>query len=248
MAEQQHISDMFVDRHKTFLARVQPQAHQEFDVSLQSISGRLGPSYRRRTFHEAQELARRHVMPWLKPEQETAENEYRRVALRFVDMANEFLKKLANAGIPELARMPHALDPERGFRVRSEFTFYEYRDVANPASPVRWLADLVLGLVGARWIIRNEALSFLSKLLETNSTRVQSDILNRIQESRGKLEAEIRRLLHEVSRIAAQALVRARKVKENGEPAVQAELNRLDGLEQEVTVLRESTQPIAARV
>ena len=72
-------------------------------------------------------------------------------------MANEFLKKLANAGIPELARMPHALDPERGFRVRSEFTFYEYRDVANPASPVRWLADLVLGLVGARWMIRNEA-------------------------------------------------------------------------------------------
>ncbi len=248
MAEQQHISDMFVDRHKTFLARVLPQAHQEFDVSLQSISGWLGPSYRRRTFHEAQELARHHVMPWLKPEQEKAENEYRRVALRFVDMANEFLKKLANAGIPELARMPHALDPERGFRVRSEFTFYEYRDVANPASTVRWLADEVLGLVGARWIIRNEARSFLTKLLETNSTRVQSDVLNRIQESRGKLEAEIRRLLHEVSRIAEQALVRARKLKEDGEPAVQAELNRLDGLEQEVAALRESARLIAARV
>jgi hypothetical protein len=248
MAEQQHISDMFVDRHKTFLARVLPEAHKEFNVSLHSISGWLGPSYRRRTFHEAQELARRHVMPWLKPEQEKAENEYRRVALRFVDMANEFLKKLANAGIPELARMPHALDPERGFRVRSEFTFYEYRDVASPASPVRWLADLVLGLVGARWIIRNEARTFLTKLLETNSTRVQSDVLNRIQESRGKLEAEIRRLLHEVSRIAEQALVRARKLKEDGEPAVQAELNRLDGLEQEVTALRESARLIAARV
>ena len=132
-------------------------------------------------------------MPWLKPEQEKAENEYRRVALRFVDMANEFLKKLANAGIPELARMPHALDPERGFRVRSEFTFYEYSDIANPASPVRWLADLVLGLAGARWIITNEARRFLAKLLETNSTRVQSDVLNRVQESRGKLEAEIRK-------------------------------------------------------
>jgi len=240
-AEQQHISDMFVDRHKTFLARV-PQAQKEFDVSLQPISGWLGPSYRRRTFHEAQELARRHVVPWLKPEQEEAEKEYRRVALRFVEMANEFLKKLANAGIPELARMPHALDPERGFRVRSEFTFYEYRDVAQPASPLRWLADLVLGLVGARWIIRNEAQRFLTRLLETNSTRVQSDVLNRVQESRGKLEAEIRKLLHEVSRIAEQALVRARKVREDGEPAVQAELNRLDGLEQEVTALREPTR------
>ena len=106
---------------------------------------------------------------------------------------------------------------------------------------MRWLADLVLGLVGARRIIRNEAREFLTRLLETNSTRVQSDVLNRIQESRGKLEAEIRRLLHEVSRIAEQALVRARKVKEDGKSAVQAELNCLEGLEQEVTALREST-------
>jgi len=155
-------------------------------------------------------------------------------------MANEFLKELANAGIPELGRMPHALDPECGFRVRSEFTFYEYRDVAQPASPVRWLADLVLGLVGARWIISNEAREFLTRLLETNSTRVQSDVLNRVQESRGKLEAEIRKLLHEVSRIAEQALVRARKVREEGEPAVQAELRRLDDLEHEVAAIRES--------
>lgn len=248
MAEQQHISDMFVDDHKVFLARVMPQAHEEFEIVLQSTSGWLGPKYRRRTFREAQEVARRHVMPWLKPEQEKAEKEYRRVASRFVEMANDFLSKLASAGIPELARMPHALDPERGFRVRSEFSFYEFRDVVQPASPVRLLADLVLGLVGARWIIKNEARSFLTRLLETNSTRVQSDVLNRVQESRGKLEAEIRRLLHEVSRIAEQALVRARKLKEDGEPAVQAELNRLDGLEEEVTALREAAQLNAPRV
>jgi predicted GTPase len=248
MGEQQHISDMFVDRHKTFLARVMPQAHKEFNVSLQTISGWLGPSYRRRTFHEAQEVARRHVAPWLKPEQEEAENEYRRVELRFVEMANEFLTKLASAGIPELARMPRALDPERGFRVRSEFTFYEYRDVAEPASPVRWLTDLLLGLVGARWIIRNEARRFLTRLLETNSTRVQSDVLNRVQESRAKLETEIRKLLHEVSRIAEQALFRARKVKEDGESAVAAELNRLAGLEHEVNVLRDSIQPSSVQV
>jgi hypothetical protein len=39
MAEQQHISCMFVERHKTFLARLLPQAHKQFGVSLQSISG-----------------------------------------------------------------------------------------------------------------------------------------------------------------------------------------------------------------
>jgi predicted GTPase len=237
MAEQQHLSDLFVDRHKAFLARIMPQASKEFDAALQSISRGLGPSYRRRIFREAQEVARRHIVPWLKPEQEEAEKEYRRVALRFVEMANEFLKKLASAGIPELARMPHALDPESGFRVRSEFTFLDFIEVAQPASPLRWLADLTLGMVGARKIIKNDSRRFLTRLLEFNSTRVQSDILNRVQESRGKLEVEIRKLLHEVSRIAEQALARAKKVREEGASAVEAELRRLDSLEQEVRAL-----------
>jgi predicted GTPase len=237
MAEQQHLSDMFVDRHKAFLARVVPHAGKEFEVALQSISVRLGPSYRRQAFHEAQGVARRHIVPWLKPEQEEAEKEYRRIASRFVDLANDFLKKLAAAGIPELARMPHALNPESGFRVRSEFTFIEFVEVAQPASPLRWLADLILRLVGLRRIITNDAREFLRRLLETNSTRVQSDILNRVQESRGKLEAEIRKLLHEISRIAEQALARARKVREEGAPAVQATLQRLARMEEEVRIL-----------
>ncbi len=237
MAGQQHLSDRFVDRHKAFLARVMPLANQEFEIVLQSTSRGLGPSYRRRIFREAQAVARRHIAPWLKPEQEEAEKEYRQVALRFVEMANDFLQKLAQAGIPELARMPHALDPESGFRVRSEFTFLDFLEVAQPASPLRWLADLILALVGARTIIRNDARKFLARLLEFNSTRVQSDILNRVQESRARLETEIRKLLHEVSRIAEQALARARKVREEGAPAVQAELRRLDSLEKEVRTL-----------
>jgi GTP-binding protein EngB required for normal cell division len=238
MAEQQRLSDMFVDRHKAFLARVIPQAGKEFETALQAIPNNLpGPSYRRRLFHEAQGVAQRHIVPWFKPEQEKAEKEYRRVALRFVEMANEFLNKLATAGIPELARMPHALDPEIGFRVRSKFVFMEFIEVAQPASPLRWLADCVLALVGVRKIITNDAREFLRRLLETNSARVQSDILNRVQESRGKLEAEVRKLLHQVAHIAEQALARAKKVREEGAPEVQSALQRLGGFEQEVRTL-----------
>ena len=243
MAEQQRLSDLFVDRHKAFFASVGPQANQEFENALRSIPCRLGPSYRRRLMCEAQEIDRKHVVPWLRPEQEEGERQYRGVALRFVEMGNAFLKKLADAGIPELARMPHALDPETGFRVRSKFTFMEFIEVAQPASPLRWLADVILGLVGAKVVIKNDARRFLERLLETNSTRVQSDILDRVQESRGRLEVEIRKLLHEVSRIAEEALVRARRVKEEGEPAVQAELQRLDGLEEEISVLVETPGP-----
>jgi GTPase Era involved in 16S rRNA processing len=237
VAEQRHLSDMFGDRHKSFVAHALPQASKAFELALQSTSRGLGPSYRRRVFDEAQEIARHHIVPWLKPEQEEAEKEYRRVASQFVEMANDFLKKLADSGIPELARLPNALDPEGGFRVRSKFMFMDFIALAQPASPLRWLADLILGLVGARKVIGSDAREFLAKLLETNAIRVQSDILNRIQESRGQLEAEIRNLLHEVSGIAERALARARKVREEGASAVQLAFERIESLELEVRSL-----------
>lgn len=221
MAEQQRISDLFVDRHREFLNSVTPKAHREFAEGLTATAKGYGPHCRRRVMRLAQEIARKHVAPWLKPEQEEGERQYRSVAGRFVEMGNSLLKKLADAGLTELARIPHALDPEAGFRLRSQFTFQEFIEVAQPASPLRWLADAVLPLVGARTVITNDARQFLDRLLEVNSTRVQNDVLNRIQESRGRLEGEIRKLLHEISRIAEQALARARMTKEEGAPAVQ---------------------------
>jgi hypothetical protein len=176
-------------------------------------------------------------MPWLKPEQEEGERQYRAVALRFVEMGNSFLKKLAGAGLSELTRMPHALDPEKGFRIRSRFIFEDFIGTAQPPSPLRWLADVLLPLVGARKVITKESREFLQHLLEINSARVQNDVLNRIQESRDRLQVEIRKLLHEISRIAEQALNRARKVKEEGSPAVQSAIERLDRIEREVSVL-----------
>jgi hypothetical protein len=185
----------------------------------------------------AQVISRSKVMPWLKPEQEEGERQYRAVALRFVEMGNSFLKRLAAAGLSELARMPHALDPEKDLRVRSRFTFEDFIGTAQPPSPLRWLADVFLPLVGARKVITNEARRFLQHLLDVNSSRVQNDVLHRIEEGRDRLEVEIRKLLHEVSRIAEQALDRARKVKEEGAPAVQAAIERLDRFERDVSAL-----------
>jgi hypothetical protein len=187
--------------------------------------------------HLAQEIARRKVVPWLKPEQEEGERQYRTAALRFVEMGNNFLQKLADAGLNELTRMPHALDPEKGFRVRSSFVFEDFIGTAQPPSPLRWFADIFLPLVGARKVITNEAREFLQHLLEINTARAQNDVLNRIQDSRGRLEAEIRKLLYEISRIAEQALDRARKIKEEGAPAVQLAIERLNRLEREVSAL-----------
>jgi len=237
MAEQHRISDLFGDRHKKFFSSAWNDSELEFNRDLTSVPLGFGPHYRRRVMHLAQKISCCKVMPWLKPEQEEGERQYRAVATRFVEVGNNFLKKLAGAGLSELTRMPHALDPERGLRVRSRFVFEDFIGTAQPPSPLRWLADVFLPIVGARKVITNEAREFLRHLLEINSARVQNDVLNRIQESRDRLEVEIRKLLHEVSRIAEQSLDRARKVKEEGAPAVQSAIERLDRLERGVLAL-----------
>ena len=237
MAEQQRISDHFVERHQRFFQFAWTEAESEFCAGLQSVPLGFGPHYRRRVMRLAQQIARGKVIPWLKPEQEEGERQYRAVALRFVEMGNSFLKKLAAAGLSELTRMPHALDPEKGLRVRSRFTFEDFIGTAQPPSPLRWLADIFLPLVGARNLITNDAWEFLRHLLEVNSARVQNDVLNRILESRGRLEVEIRKLLHEVNRIAERALDRARKVKEEGTPAVESAMEKINRLERDVSAL-----------
>jgi GTP-binding protein EngB required for normal cell division len=237
MAELHRISDLFGERHKRFFRSAWTESEAEFGEELPSVPLGFGPHYRRRVMHLAQEISRRRVMPWLKPEQEEGERQYRAVALRFVEMGNNFLKKLADAGLSELTRMPHALDPEKGFRVRSRFIFENFIGIAEAPSPLRWLADIFLPFVGGRKLITNDAREFLRHLLEVNSARVQNDVLNRIQDSRGRLEVEIRKLLHEISRIAEQALERARKVKEEGTPAVQSAIERLNQLERDLSAL-----------
>ena len=238
MAEEHHLSDMFLEQRKQFLAQALPKVRAEFAEELRKLPRRYGPKFRRDAMRLAQVVSQRHVQPWLQAEQAAAEAEYRKVAARFVGIGNEFLKRLSASGVSELARMPNALDSEKGFRVSSRFTFEELLRVSMPASPLRYLADVFLGAVRAFSVIEREAREFLDHLVEMNSTRVQSDVVNRVQESRGQLEVEIRKLLHEVSHIAERALDRARVAKSEGAAAVEAVLNRLAAIERAIQGLR----------
>ncbi len=238
MAEEHHLSDMFMEQRKRFLAQALPSVNAEFEEELRTLRRRYGPKFRRDAMRAAQMVSGRHVRPWLQVEQAAAEAEYRKVASRFVGIGNDFLMKLSASGVPELARMPNALDSERGFRVPSRFTFEQLLRVSLPASPLRYLADVFLGAVRAFAVIEREAREFLDHLVEMNSTRVQSDVVNRVQESRGQLEVEIRKLLHEVSRIAERALERARVLRSEGAPAVEAAMIRLGAIERAIQGLQ----------
>ncbi len=237
MAEQQRLHDMFLDRRKRFLDNTRPAAHAELQEWLRSASRHGGPSFRRVLFQQAQEIARAAVLPWLKTEQEHAERIYREATGRFVELANQFLQRLADTGVPELARMPHALDADRGLRGRSRFQFYDFITVAQPASPLRLAADAILGVLGIYGPIEREGDEFLGRLLEANSSRVQSDLDDRVLESRRGLETDIRVLLREVSAAASRALEHAKTARAAGSAAVEAALARLAQLEREVQEL-----------
>jgi hypothetical protein len=237
MAEEHRLSDMFLQQRKRFLAAALPIVRSEFANELKRLPRRYGPKFRQQAMRAAQVVSERHVRPWLQTEQAAAEAEYRKVASRFVGIGNDFLTKLAASGVPGLARMPNALDSERGFRVPSRFTFEQLLRVSMPASPLRYLADVFLGAVQAFAVLEREAREFLDHLLEMNCTRVQSDVVNRAQESRSQLEVEIRKLLHEVSRIVEQALDRARTARAEGAAAVEAALARLDAAERGIRSL-----------
>jgi GTP-binding protein EngB required for normal cell division len=239
-AEQQRLHDLFLTRRKDFLRKVGPLAQASLQEWLRKTSRSFGPSFRRQLMHEAQQVARGHVLPWLSGEQEHAERAYREAMLRFVDLANEFLRRLSETGVPELARMPHAIDAERGFRARSRFYFEDFINLAQPASPLRFLADVFLGMVGSSGPIQRAGEQFLEWLLEANSSRVQGDVDERVADSRSGLEADIRILLREISAAAERALSNAKMARAEGSMAVQAALERLANLEREITEMRQA--------
>jgi Dynamin family len=235
--EQQRLSRVFGDHRDVFLKSVRKVAHRELDSVLASLPRTSGPQYRRSVMQTAQDVARRHTLPWLETEEKNAETAYCQITRRFTDLANAFLARARHLSSADLAYLPKELEAEEDFRSRSEFKFYEHRQLAIPVSPLRYLADLTLGAVRAHSVIDADAREFLDLLLETNSERVRNDLEDRVTKSRHSLEAEIRIVLRELSAVTERALARARSAHAAGTAAVESSLKRLAEIEAELVRL-----------
>jgi GTP-binding protein EngB required for normal cell division len=234
-AEQQRLSATFAERRARFLKEAQPRALQQLQDRLPSLSRiHSGPAHRRALNHLAQEIVYSELAPWLQGEAEFAETAFRQTTARFVELGNSFLNRLAATGMPDLESLPEELEQTRGLRVQSRFQFHVIERVAAPASPLLFVSDLVRAGLGWREGIVRDAMEFVGQLLEVNSSRVQSDVDERLRGSRRKLGAEITALLTEGSTIAARALAHARAAQAAGAPAVVKARARIDSAEREV--------------
>ncbi|MGD0931457.1 MAG: dynamin family protein [Candidatus Korobacteraceae bacterium] len=239
-AEQMRLSMTLLGRRKEFLKQVLPMAQGEFKDEIGAAAGRFGPNGRRELMAIAQAVARCHVMPWLDTEETQAEELYRAVTQRFIKLVNDLLERLSEEQAADFAHLPKALDTEPGFLTRSRFFFHDLITIAQPASLMLYATDCVTGALHIRRWVQHDAASFLEKLLETNASRVQGDVEQRVVESRLHLESEVRRLLREVSASAEQALSKARELMAAGSNAVQKELASLHKLRAELDTLAAS--------
>ncbi|MFZ0287425.1 MAG: dynamin family protein [Terriglobales bacterium] len=234
--EQQRMSKVFGEHRDSFLKSVREPAQRELGEQVRHLPRTNGPRYRRSVMEAAQGVGRKHTMPWLETERENAEQAYGRMAKRFADLANDFLARIHDSR-SQLSSLPGELDIDRVFCAPSEFRFYEFIHLALPASPVRYMVDLLLGAVRAHHAIDGGAGKFLDLLLEANSERVRNDLEQRVSESRRHLEAEVRAILRELCAAAERALARARVAHAQGAASVELSLRKLCEIEAELACL-----------
>ncbi len=224
--EVERLARTFAGHRDAFLARAAGEAREELRREIDALASDSGGALRDRAPSAAAALARRRLDAWLADAVPAAEALYRAAAERFLSLGDEFLRRFLASGEVGPEALPPGLGHEAGFRAKSGLFYTELLAVAEP-SPVAWLADRVRTRAARRRAVARDAAAYLERLLSSNSARVQNDLIDRVRESRSRLEAEIRARLSEAVRSAASALDLARARRAEGDASVAAELQRL---------------------
>jgi hypothetical protein len=230
MAEVDRLTRKFEGDRQTFLSSALESAERELfnQVDAAASENSLRP-LRALVRDAAAAIARRHLDAWLATEQPAAEALYRGAAERFLALGNEFLRRFLEHAELGPETFPAELGPEAGFRTKSRLFYTELLAVAQP-SPFSWILDRFRTPGALHRAASRDAAAYLERLLSSNSARIQNDLIERVRESRRRLEAEIRSRLSEAVQSAVSALQRAKARRAEGEASVAAELLRLDDL------------------
>jgi hypothetical protein len=229
IAEQARLNRVFAQRKEEFLNRAKPAAQREFAQLLRAAAPRRGLALRSKAIDLALDISQRWLDRWLAEAQPAAEALYIEATQRFVELANNFLGKLASTGDPALSSLPLSVSPETGFRVRSRL-YYTSMLVLTSQTPAGFFLDLLRTRERELAALDRRVGKFLGTLIYTNASRIVNDFDDRVLESRRQFESQIRTTLTEVTTLAEDALARAKARREQGSQAVQTEVERIDEL------------------
>jgi hypothetical protein len=214
-------------RSRAFLHDANSDAHRQLDARLHAHDGAFGPALRRVAMAEAQQVAAHFAGKWLSLAQREAAEHYEQAMRRYAAAAADQWRSLRESDVEELRGLPDAEEIAASFVSQSQFRFNEQITVAQPSSPLRYAADLLLHAAGLRRVILGDAHRFLDWLLELNAGRVESDLRERVREGRRLLEDALRSALQATVKQAEAALERVRTIRDRGSAAVASELARL---------------------
>jgi predicted GTPase len=175
----------------------------------------------------AQIVARGSVDEWRREVAPVAEQLYAKAVGRFVEIANDFLRRVADPRDPALAALPESFDPVLGFRTKPRFYFTDLLAVASPSLGARLGGITRAGRLAAA---KKDSKEYIERLLSTNSARVVNDFSEQVLESRRMVQAELREHLRAVVRSAENAVARTAARRAEGEAAVEREVERYRGL------------------
>jgi len=234
--EQERVSSKCADQREVFLSEALPAALKEFRDSIRQTELH-GSALRQKAIALAQETSRKWLDRWLIEERPAAEKMYRQSAERFVQMANDFLERLAASGDAALADLPLRITAEMGFTKESRLYYGDL--FAFPHTTILgWLQGLLLMRQQQLAAIESQVARYLNTLLTINSTRILNDLDERIRDSARRLEAQIRSQLKEIREGARHTLERAVHKQTEGIEAVQKELERMESLRQQLLILQ----------
>jgi hypothetical protein len=233
VGEHERFARALTERLQRYLDGVIPQACATLARGLASCTRERGAALHEEAVRQAQRIARGAFERWRAEEVPPAEALYRDTSRHFLEAGNAFLERL---GQGDTAGAPQVLGDETGFRVAADIRYTELLPLATPPPLARAVAVLLTRRQRAR-LVRRRAEEYLARIMLTNAHRVTHGLIEQARESRGRLEADLRRQLHEVVRCAERALEEAEARRAGGAGAVAAELRRLESLEREVAAL-----------
>jgi GTP-binding protein EngB required for normal cell division len=232
-AEMRRLSGVFETRRNAFIAEALQKGISDLAAAIRERPERFGPALRAAAFGEVQRIARAMVLPWLRSSEHEAAVEYRTSTERFSGIVNDLLTRLRGSdswiGIP----LPEEVGENGVLQGRNRFLFDTFTHVESPAGLVpmlEWIADALLPRAMNITRIERAARNYLQRLIVANAHRVENSIKQRLQDSRMKMESEIRYALKEVLEAAERGMERARATQTEGREAVEAAVAHLEEL------------------
>jgi len=240
-AVQDQLSARFERDRQALVAREQPIALRELGARIRADADSATTDLAERAMEHARVLGHAHVEKWRAENAPVAERLYEEAGQRFVDLANDFLKRVAASGDEALSALPESFEADTHFRTKPKFYFHEHLTVGSPSVGGR-LASLVQGKAKRIASVEREAGVYLQRMFETNSNRASNDFADQVRESRRRLEADLHKHLQSVVAAAERSLARATATIAAGAEAVDRELARLERLHAELNGIA-STRP-----